>query len=133
MLPLSGGGATRAQPIYADDVIAAIVAGLERPGLDDVCLDLAGPESLPQRELIARAAQLYGKRPTVVSIPKALVRIGVALAERLVADPPLTRDSLGVIDHDDIDPAPACEALGIELTPLDEILRRCVGPEAPPV
>jgi hypothetical protein len=32
---------------------------------------------------------------------------------------------LGVLDHDDdIDPAPAAARLGIQLTPLDETLRR---------
>ena len=36
---------------------------------------------------------------------------------------------LGVLDHDDdIDPRPACARLGLALTPLDETLRRCVGP-----
>ena len=31
-----------------------------------------------------------------------------------------------VLDHDDaIDPSEACEKLGIELTSLDEMLRRC--------
>jgi hypothetical protein len=34
---------------------------------------------------------------------------------------------LGVLDHDDrVDPAPACDRLGITLTPLDEALRRCL-------
>jgi hypothetical protein len=36
---------------------------------------------------------------------------------------------LGVLNHDDdVDPAEACRRLGLELTPLDEALRRCVGP-----
>jgi hypothetical protein len=35
---------------------------------------------------------------------------------------------LGVLEHDDdIDPSPACRALGIELTPLDEALRLALG------
>ena len=52
-----------------------------------------------------------------------------SLAEKLLANPPLTRAMLGVLDHDDdIDPKPACDALGIQLTPLDETLLRCVGP-----
>jgi hypothetical protein len=38
---------------------------------------------------------------------------------------------LGVLDHDDaVDPSDATRRLGIELTPLDETLRRCAGPEA---
>jgi NADH dehydrogenase len=132
LLPLMGGGSSRAQPIYADDVIEAIVAGTSRADLDDVSLDLAGPESLPQRELIERAASLYGRRPRVVAIPPRVLGWLAGLAERLMANPPFTRSSLEVIhEDDDVDPESARRRLGIELTPLDEILRRCVGPEAP--
>lgn len=131
-LPLVGGGVNRAQPIHADDVTRAVLAALERPGLDDVTLDLAGPESLPARELIARAARLYGRSPAVIPIPMGLARAAAWLASKLSSDPPFTPAMLEVITHDDhVDPRPACEALGIELTSLDEILRTCVGPEAP--
>ena len=130
-LPLVGGGANRAQPIHVDDVVDAILAALERPGLDDAALDLAGPESLPARDLIRKAAALFGKRPTVIPIPLAVARTGAWLAEKLSSNPPVTRAMLDVITLNDfVDPSAACEALGIELTPLDEILRTCVGPEA---
>jgi len=134
-LPLPAGGMTRAQPIYADDLIDAIVAGTvggtSKSDLDDVALDLAGPISLPQRDFIDKAAALYGKKPKVISVPMWLVRGIAALAERVLSDPPFTTAALEVInDDDDIDPKPACDRLGIQLTGLDEILRRCVGPEA---
>jgi uncharacterized protein YbjT (DUF2867 family) len=122
------GGASLEQPIYAGDVVRAIARGLEAPGLDDVTLDLAGPESLTQRALVARAAAALGvPPPPVFPLPRALAFAGAWLAERLLADPPLTRAMLGVLDHDDrVDPAPACDRLGITLTPLDEALRRCL-------
>ena len=51
--------------------------------------------------------------------------------EKLSKNPPLTRAMVGVLDHDDDVPVEeTCERLGIRLTPLDETLRRCVGPEA---
>lgn len=136
ILPLPGGGSMRTQPIYADDLIDAIVAGTvgnpTSSDLDNLTLDLAGPVSLPQREFIERAAALYGKKPKVVSLPLGLVRGITRLAEWLMSDPPFTQASLEVINEDDdIDPKPACDILGIELTPLPEMLRRCVGPEAP--
>jgi len=122
------GGASLEQPIYAGDVVRAIVRGLDAPGLDDVALDLAGPESLTQRALVARAAALLGRpSPLVLRLPRAVAFAGAWLAERLLADPPLTRAMLGVLDHDDrVDPAGACGRLGIGLTPLDETLRRCL-------
>jgi hypothetical protein len=65
--------------------------------------------------------------PRVLALPRSLALAGAWLAERLLADPPVTRAMLGVLDHDDrIDPAEACRRLGITLTPLDETLRRCL-------
>ena len=43
------GGATREQPIAADDVVAAVVGAVVND-LGDVALDLAGPESLTHRD-----------------------------------------------------------------------------------
>jgi uncharacterized protein YbjT (DUF2867 family) len=131
VLPLAAGGRSRAQPIYADDLIEAITAGLERDDLDDLILDLAGPESLPQREFIERAARLYDNRPRIVSVPTGLILFIASLLERFFANPPITKTALEVIlADDDVDPEPARRKLGISLTPLDEILRRCIGPQA---
>ena len=109
------------QPIYAGDVVDAILTGLA-PGVPLGVFELAGPRSLTRRELIALASAV-GTR--VVSLPLGL---GYALAwmlERLGANPPLTRAMLGVLDHDDdIDPQPGAEALGIRLTGLVEMLAR---------
>jgi NADH dehydrogenase len=132
LVPLLRGGASREQPIDADDVVAAICAGLTRPGLDDVALDLGGPESLSRRELLERTAKLYGNRPRVLPVPLRLELLLAFVLERLLADPPLTRPMVGVLDHDDdVDAATACDRLGIELTPLDQTLERCIGPAAP--
>jgi len=127
--PMVRGGASLEQPIDAADVVEAIAAALARPALAGRVLDLAGPESLPRHALLRRAAALAGAPgPTVLPIPLAAVRLFAALAERFAANPPLTSAMLGVLEHDDrIDPAPACRALGITLTPLDETLRRCLA------
>jgi len=127
--PMVRGGASLEQPIDAADVVEAITAAFARPALAGRVLDLAGPESLSRRALVRRAAALVGAPgPTVLPIPLALARAFAALAERLAANPPLTPAMLGVLEHDDrVDPAPACRALGITLTALDETLRRCLA------
>jgi NADH dehydrogenase len=127
VVPLVRGGASLEQPIDARDVLAAIAAAIARPALAGRVLDVAGPESLPRRDLVRRAAALLGNAPRIVSIPFALVRTFAALAERLTASPPLTTAMLDVLEHDDrVDAKPACDALGITLTPLDATLRRVV-------
>jgi len=131
VLALARGGATWEQPIDAEDVVSAVIAAADRPALAGQVIQLAGPEALTHRTLVVRAAALHGRRPRVVPVPLAAVKLVAAILERVSADPPFTRAMLGVLEHDDrIDPEPACASLGITLTPLDATLRRCVGPEA---
>lgn len=121
-------GSSLEQPIYAGDVVSAMQAGLALPLEGARTLDLAGPESLSRAELTRRAAAAVGRRTRVVSLPLFLALGMAGVLERVSRNPPVTRAMLGVLDHDDrIDPAPAMQALGIELTPLAEVLRRCVG------
>ena len=62
--------------------------------------------------------------PRVISLPLGLGYLLAGMLER-GAQPPVTRAMLGVLDHDDqVDATPACQALGIHLTPLDETLRK---------
>lgn len=109
------------QPIYAGDVVDAILAGLRADGPAGI-IELAGPRSLTRRALISTASAV-GTR--TVSLPLAL---GYALAwflERMSRNPPVTPAMLGVLDHDDdIDPQPGAEALGIRLTGLADMLAR---------
>jgi NADH dehydrogenase len=130
-LLLVRGGAALYQPIDAEDVIDAVLAALARPAPGSETLELAGPESLPLRELVRRAARLHDRRPRIVPLPLALARAAARLVERLLADPPVTEAMLEVLERDEaIDPGPACRRLGLSLTPLDTALRRSVGPPA---
>lgn len=117
------------QPIFSEDVVAAIIAALELPAADRV-LELAGPESLPRRELISRAGRLFNKSPRVISLPLLLGYTLAGLLEMFSANPPVTRAMLGVLDHDDdVDSAAALRELGISLTPLDETLAAVLMPD----
>ena len=109
------------QPIYAGDVVDAMLATLATNAPNGV-LELAGPVSLSRRDLIGQASD---GRARVLSLP---IGAGYAMARLLglvMANPPVTGDMLGVLDHDDnIDPEPAVRALGIGLTDLGETLAR---------
>jgi NADH dehydrogenase len=116
-------GSSREQPIYAGDVVEAIVAALDHDGLERSSFDLAGPESLSRTALTLRAARVLGTTPSIVSLPVAIGLAAAAVLERVSRDPPVTVAMLGVLDHDDdIDPTPAAERLGLRLTPLDVML-----------
>ncbi len=125
---LARGGATREQPIDSRDLVSAIRLAAAEEGGQRGGLDLAGPESLTHRALVERVAGLLGRTPRILPVPVALLRGLAALLERVTAEPPLTRDMLGVLEHDDdIDPRSACARLGLELTPLDATLRHTFG------
>ena len=64
----------------------------------------------------------------MVSLPLGLGMLMAGLVERVSANPPVTRAMLEVLDHDDaIDAQPAAERLGLELTPLDQMLMTVIG------
>ncbi len=117
------------QPIAADDVVNAITVDISRPENDcrerGTIVTLAGPESLSRTALIERAAAALNKRVRVISLPLRLGLVVAWLLEKLSHSPPVSRAMLGVLDHDDqVDPRPACDQLGIKLTPLDRILEK---------
>ena len=120
-------GASLEQPIYAGDVIQAIVRLLAETPASTRVVDLAGPECLSRSALTRRAAAAMGRSTRVISLPLGL---GMALAwvlQRLASPPPVTPDMLGVLDHDDaIDPMPAVRDLGMSLTNLEEMLTHCL-------
>ena len=129
---LARGGATIEQPIAAADVVAALLAATRADTRGNAIHALGGPEALTHRELVARVAAILGCEVSFRTIPLFAVRTFAWLAETLSADPPLTRDMLGVLEQDDvIDPEPACAALGIALTPLDAALRAAFAEDAP--
>lgn len=118
------------QPIYAGDVVDAIQAVLEQfkpsnPGEHSGILELAGPESVTRRELIARAGQIFGNSPAIVSLPVFMgVYLG-RLCELFLSSPPITGDMIDLLDHDDdIDSLEIASILGINLTSLDNTLRK---------
>jgi NADH dehydrogenase len=116
------GGATLEQPIDRRDLVRALLLALAAP-VERMALDLAGPESLSHRSLVGKIGALLGRRPRILPLPRALVNALAFGFERLLAEPPLTRAMLGVLEHDDrIDPLPAARRLGLELTPLAETL-----------
>ena len=70
---LIGGGRNFQQPLYVDDLARAALAACQPSVARNRTLDLVGPVSLPERELVERAARLLGRQVRVSSIPKGLL------------------------------------------------------------
>jgi uncharacterized protein YbjT (DUF2867 family) len=83
-VPLTGRGAARTQPLWADDAAAAVVAALDGPPDGPRRLELAGPEVLTHRQVVELALRASGRRRRLVPLPLAalrpLLRAGETLA-----------------------------------------------------
>jgi uncharacterized protein YbjT (DUF2867 family) len=124
---LIGGGRNLQQPLSVDDLARAAVAATNPSVANNLVLDLVGPVSLPERELVERAARLLGRQVRIGSIPKYWFSLVLAIRQGL-GKRGFSRDALDVITSDTgLDPQPAASALGIELTGIDEMIKDSLG------
>ena len=124
---LIGGGRNFQQPLCVDDLARAALAATKPSVANNLVLDLVGPVSLPERELVERAARLLGRQVRIGSIPKHWASLALAIRQRL-GRPGFSRDALDVITADTgLDPQPAASALGIELTGIDEMIKNSLA------
>jgi len=124
---LIGGGSNFQQPLYVDDLARAAMAASKSSVAINRTLELVGPVSLPDRELVERAAQLLGRRVQVNSIPKGLLSFMLAILRR-VSGPGFSPDVVEVITaNTSLDSRPAANELGIHLTGIDEMIKKSLG------
>jgi uncharacterized protein YbjT (DUF2867 family) len=125
LTPIVGSGEQRIQPVWIDDMVEVLARAVDEPDAANRTFDLAGPDALDWNEFWARLKQALGVRRPSVHVPMRLMRLQAPLLE-LLPKPPVTRNELMMLEGGDNtgDVAPAVETFGIELTPLDEQLRR---------
>ena len=124
---LIGGGRNFQQPLYVDDLARAAIAATQPSVARNRTLDLVGPVSLPERELVERAARLLGHPVQVSSIPKGLLSFMLAIRQR-VSGPGFSADAVEVITANTrLDSRPAASELGIHLTGIDEMIKGSLG------
>ncbi|HEY9568193.1 MAG TPA: complex I NDUFA9 subunit family protein [Thalassobaculum sp.] len=123
VLPLIGGGLTKFQPVYVDDVADAALAALEQGGASGVTYELGGPSVYTFRQLLELMLAEIRRKRLLVPVPFCLASLEAAVLELLPA-PPLTRDQVELLKRDNVVSAgmPALADLGIQATPLEIIL-----------
>jgi NADH dehydrogenase len=100
-VPLIGGGRTRLQPVYVEDVAEAIARILSRPDTAGQTYELAGPYTYTLRELIGLTLRLMHKRRPLVPLPIAIAEIQARLFE-LLPNPPLTTAQVDLLRSDNL-------------------------------
>ena len=84
VLPVSGSGRARYQPIWAHDVARCVVASLD--DREDARYELAGPEVLSHEEIARLIAAAAGRQRPVVNVPLPLVRSGLIWLRRVFGE-----------------------------------------------
>ena len=101
ILPLIGGGNTRLQPVFVEDVAEAIVSILTDPATVGRTYELAGPGVYTLRELVSMTLHLMRKRRLLIPVPFAVAEIQARLFE-LLPNPPLTTGQVDLLKADNV-------------------------------
>lgn len=124
-VPLPGGGRALVQPVYQDDVTAALLAALTVPVAGPEVLTLAGPSPLPYADFVrAVAAEAGLPRPRIVPLP-ALALIALSPLTLLPLLPRIRPAEIRrLLEDKAFDIAPARARLGFAPLPLAAGLAR---------
>ncbi|HBK92653.1 MAG TPA: complex I NDUFA9 subunit family protein [Parvularcula sp.] len=127
---LIGGGVTKFQPVYVDDVADAVAAALVKPEARGKTYELGGPRVYTFRQLLEfMLAETGLKRmllPAPFAVAPALGLAGEVIGALPFLTPPITRDQVTLLKRDNIVAADALTLADLGLTPetLEAIVPR---------
>jgi NADH dehydrogenase len=129
VLPLVGGGHTRLQPVYVEDVAEAIALMLTDSGSAGRIYELAGPRVFTLRELVEIVLHLIGKQRLLVSVPFAVAEAHARLFELLALNPPLTTGQVDLLKADNVagGTLPGLQDLNIQPKAVEEVVPTYLG------
>ncbi|HSV25250.1 MAG TPA: complex I NDUFA9 subunit family protein [Xanthobacteraceae bacterium] len=132
--PIFGDGRTMLQPVYVDDVAAAIAQILRQSQKPYPVYELAGPRVYSYEELLRTIARIAGLRPVLIRIPFAFWGALAGVAEMLPR-PPLTRNQVELmqIDTTASESLPGFRALRISPRSLEDELEAILKQNKPRV
>jgi NADH dehydrogenase len=128
-LPLPGGGKMRMQPVYVEDVVGAIMAGLGLAGgklaksPEGKIFELGGPDMFSFRQLMEITLLHIQRRRLLLPVPFFALSCGAAFAG-LLPNAPITLDQVRLLKNDNIvgKKALTLADLGITPTCVDAVL-----------
>lgn len=100
IFPLPGGGTARFQPVAVGDVARATCIALEKPEAIGRAYALGGPAALTLRQMVERILLTMEVHRILVDVPVSVLTPLVALAQRLLPNPPVTTSLLDLLEVD---------------------------------
>jgi uncharacterized protein YbjT (DUF2867 family)/ligand-binding SRPBCC domain-containing protein len=132
MVPMTNAGNQPMAPVFVDDAARLAADSLVSDAAAFQVFELGGPETMPMREVIARALRAARLRRPIVPGPTPLIKLAVAPLQ-LLPEPPLTPDAVDFVNQPaTVDLAPLLERMPRRLTPFDEGLATYLRPESGP-
>ena len=123
VMPLAGAGA-RFQPVWVQDVAAAIVACLDDAATIGKVYECAGPEVFTLKQLVEAAGRWSGHARPVFGLSDALGRLQARAMELLPGAPLMSRDNLDSMRVPNVATGqwPGLQALGIAPATLASVV-----------
>ena len=126
-LPLIGGGKTKFEPIYVEDVATAIVKALELDNLETKIYELGGPENYSFKELMEILLTEIKKKRFLVSIPFGFAKLQSFFLQ-MFPNPLLTSDQVELLKYNNVVSGdyPNLEDFGITGTAIQNVLPKYI-------
>lgn len=127
VFPLFGRGQTRLQPVYVDDVAAAVAALVADRARGARIYELGGPRVYTYREIVALVLRHRRRRRALIPVPFALWS-GLAGLMSALPSPPLTRDQVALMGGDNVvgEQVLTFEDLGVPARSLEALIGDCL-------
>ncbi len=128
ILPLIGGGRTRLQPVYVEDVAEAVARMLADPVTASRTYETTGPDVYTLRELVEVTLRLIGRRRALIPVPFAIADVLARLFE-LLPSPPLTTGQVDLLRMDSVTSGtlPGLQDLDIQPKGVEEVVPTYIG------
>jgi NADH dehydrogenase len=128
-LPLAGSDA-RFQPVWVEDVAAAVTACLDRPDSIGQVYECAGPQVYTLAELAGLAGRWAGHERKVLALPAFAGRLQATLMELLPGQPLMSRDNIDSMQVPNVagGQLPGLQALGVQPAALEAVGPGYLGP-----
>lgn len=129
LLPLAGAD-SRYQPVWVEDVAAAVLRCLDDPTTVGQVIECAGPDTYTLRQIVEAAGRWAGHPRPVFPLPEALARLQAMLMELLPGEPLMSRDNIDSMRVPNIASGtlPGLDRLGIRPAALDAVAPQYLAP-----